>query len=150
MRIMLDGCDGSGKSTLSNLLAEKHNCDIVHMTLWSSKTFGSYINRMTSFDNIIFDRCFISEYIYSKVFNRTTDIDDKKVKMLIDIAKSLGYNIYIMTTTNENIKNRLNKRNDENDEILNNIDKINNEYIDFAKKFNIKLIREEDINNEII
>ena len=66
MRIIIEGCDGVGKSTLALSLAKKYKCDIIHMTAWSPKVLSSYINRLKN-KNIILDRSFISEVVYSKI-----------------------------------------------------------------------------------
>lgn len=149
MKIILEGCDGSGKSTLAELFASKYACDIIHMTRWSDKTFDSYIKKISFNDNIIFDRCFISEYIYSKVFNRTTEITDEKIKFLLDLAINLNYNIYILTCNDDELIKRLKIRNNETDDIINNIVKINEAYLIFAKRYDIQIINKEDFNENI-
>ena len=148
MRIILEGCDGVGKSTLAESLASTYCCDIIHMTRWSNKTFNTYIEKM-SMDNIIFDRCFISEYIYSHIFNRITEISDKNIETLLNVAKALNYHIFILTCDDDELVKRLKNRNNETDDIIDNTIKINNMYVDFARKYNIKIIGKEDIN-EII
>lgn len=149
MKIIIEGCDGSGKSTLSELLASKYGCDIIHMTRWSDKSFDSYVKKISLNDNIIFDRCFISEYVYSNVFDRITEITDEKIKLLLNLAKSLDYHIFILTCDDNQLLERLKIRNNETDSIVNNVIKINKEYIDFAKKFDIQVIGKEKID-EII
>jgi thymidylate kinase len=148
MRIILEGCDGSGKSTLSEFLASKYACDIIHMTRWSDKSFDTYVKKISLNDNIIFDRCFISEYVYSKIFNRKTEITDEKIELLLDLSTYLNYNIYILTCNNDQLIKRLKERNNETDIIINNIIKINDEYLNFARKYNIQTV-EENLN-EII
>lgn len=149
MRIILEGCDGSGKSTFAESLASKYHCDILHMTRWSDKKFCTYVEKMSMTDNIIFDRCFISEYIYSRIFNRITDISDKDIKTLLNVAKALDYHIFILTCDDDELMKRLSDRNNETSEIIDNAIKINNAYFDFAKKYNIKLIRKENMNEYI-
>ena len=149
MRIILEGCDGSGKSTFAELLASKYHCDILHMTRWSDKRFYTYIEKMSMTDNIIFDRCFISEYIYSKIFNRSTEVDDTSIEILLTCAKNLDCEIFILTCDNDELMKRLSDRNNETSEILDNAIKLNDAYVDFAKKYNIRLIKKENINEYI-
>lgn len=149
MRVILEGCDGSGKSTFAETLATEYGCDILHMTRYSDKSLKSYLIKMSVNDNIIFDRCFISEYVYSKVFNRYSQINDDNIRVLLDYAKALKYKIYILTCDNDEIMKRLSERNNETNEILNNVIKINDAYVDFAKKFNVKLLKKEDIDEYI-
>lgn len=148
MRIILEGCDGSGKSTLSEFLASKYACDIIHMTRWSDKSFDTYVKKLSLNDNIIFDRCFISEYVYSKIFNRKTEITDEKIELLLDLSTYLNYNIYILTCNNDQLIKRLKERNNETDIIIDNVIKINDEYLNFARKYNIQTVKEN--LNEII
>lgn len=137
MRYILDGCDGTGKTTKANLLAKEYKCDILHLTSWSDKRYGSYIRRLNCFDDVIFDRSFISEYVYSKVFDRYSEIDDHALESLIWSAKKLDYHIIIFTCDPSEIRDRLHIRNDECDDIINNIEKLNSLYVDVAKKYNL-------------
>ena len=41
MKIILEGCDGTGKTTLAKLLAEKYGLDICHCTAEDPKDFTS-------------------------------------------------------------------------------------------------------------
>ena len=46
MNIIIEGCDGVGKTTLAKKLADKYCCDILHMTKNSDKTLDSNISKM--------------------------------------------------------------------------------------------------------
>lgn len=139
MNIIIEGCDGVGKTTLAKKLADKYCCDILHMTKNSDKTLDSYISKMLN-KNIIFDRCFISEYVYSKVFNRTTNIDEYALNFLLNFAYNQNYKIFILSISTDEIIKRLNIRGDEENDIIKNVSFLNDEYINCAKKFNIPII----------
>ena len=71
MRIILEGCDGTGKSTLAKFLAEKTGMKIVKLS--QPKTDDPFQEYIELFDpespkyvgdNIILDRCWISEMVY--------------------------------------------------------------------------------------
>ena len=42
MRIILEGCDGTGKTTLANILAFKYGLDICHCTASDPSDFQFY------------------------------------------------------------------------------------------------------------
>ena len=109
------------------------------MTKNSDKTLDSYISKMLN-KNIIFDRCFISEYVYSKVFNRTTNIDEYALNFLLNFAYNQNYKIFILSISTDEIIKRLNIRGDEENDIIKNVSFLNDEYINCAKKFNIPII----------
>lgn len=71
MRIILEGCDGTGKTTLAKFLSEKTGMKIVKLS--QPKTDDPFQEHLELFDpespkyvgdNIILDRCWISECIY--------------------------------------------------------------------------------------
>lgn len=140
MRIIVEGCDGVGKSTYASFLAKWYECDVVHMTAWSPKKLTSYLHRLKS-DDVIFDRFFISEVVYAKVFERDTKINEFEIKFLLFICKLLRCQIYILTQDDDIILERLKQRGDETDTILNNVSRLNEEYVKFADKYNIKLVK---------
>lgn len=140
MRMIVDGCDGVGKTTYASRLANIYHCDVIHMTAKSPKNLRAYLHRLRN-DNVIFDRFFISEVVYSKVFNRNTKIKEFEIRFLLFICKLLKYEIRILTQDDSVMLERLKRRNDESNEILNNVGRLNEEYVKFADKYNIKLVK---------
>lgn len=68
--LVLEGCDGVGKSTLGALLSTHHGFRVVH----SPKTpdhvdlVNRYRNILAGTERILFDRCFISELVYGPLY----------------------------------------------------------------------------------
>lgn len=143
MQLIIEGCDGVGKTTVAEILADKYGCDILHMTRNGPKTIESYLHRYDQ-SGLISDRSFICEFIYSSVFNRTSEVTLKCCERLLDYVKMQGFKIIIFYCDYDEIMRRLKIRNNESSEILKNIDKISNAYCHFADVYDIPII---DVTN---
>ena len=110
MMIVLEGCDGSGKSTLSNLLAQLYNAEVIHATRetpndmeWFSSLMDEAQNR-----NIIMDRAFWGQFVYQKPFERhLTYADLRTLEKRLEAED--GKLIYVYSPERI-INRRLNKR----------------------------------------
>lgn len=106
MRIILDGCDWTGKTYLVNDLAEKTWWPVIKFSAPKTKNpfkeWAEYYNPKKDkfiWDNVILDRCRISEHIYGPLKGR-----NKLKQEEIDYFKKATKNdIYIITNTS--IKN---------------------------------------------
>lgn len=151
MRIFLDGADGVGKTTLSNYLSEYFKMDKFCLTKDSEKSIHRYLE-IRQVDNVVFDRTFLSEVVYPKIFNRKEWITNSEIEMLLKIYKK---DIFIILTANiDDIRKRINERGEEYEEVIRQIELINNSYLELAKKydlliFNTSYISFEDIKNVI-
>jgi thymidylate kinase len=67
--IVLDGCDGAGKTTLAAELANRHGHAIVHATLTPAGTdlFAKYQAMLAHPGPVVLDRSFVSELVYGPV-----------------------------------------------------------------------------------
>lgn len=95
MRIIIDGNDGVGKTTLAKRIAK--DLDIksyIHLTNKDPKDFIFYRTLLDK-HNVIFDRSFLSEPIYSQVLNRKSEIGLREINLLANIAKENNYVIII-------------------------------------------------------
>ena len=111
MLIVLEGCDGSGKSSLAELLARLiPDTEIIHATRetpntreWFEKIMDDAKTR-----NIIMDRAFWGQFVYQRPEERHMGFSD-----LADLEKRLeaegGKLIYVYSPERV-IKRRLNKR----------------------------------------
>lgn len=137
MRIFLDGADGVGKTTLSNYLAEHFKMDKFCLTKNSEKSISRYIE-IRSIDNVIYDRTFLSEMVYPKIFKRKSLLSESDIKMLLKIYKK---DIFIILTADiKDIRKRILERGNEYEEVINQIELINESYLKIAKKYNLSLL----------
>ena len=153
-RLMLDGCDGVGKSTLAEYIAHNNNADVLHMTAHSISTVESYKDRLNISIPIIFDRCFLSEVVYSRIFNRPTEFDDDHTREILSLAKEKGYKIVILDCSLDEILRRVAIRNNESEDLIRKFSELKNKYLEVAKLFDIPVVSvdnktTEEIANEI-
>lgn len=139
MRIMLDGPDCVGKSTITEKLANSIGCNIVRLTYNGDRSLRAYY-QMMAVDNVIHDRSFISEIIYPKYFGRACRLDFDDEKYLHNMIDNLSIKVIILTASPETLEKRMRSRGDEH---INNIDKlvkINHDYLEYAREHDIPVI----------
>ena len=138
MKIIVEGADGSGKSTVVNYLARTHNCDVVHMTRWGSRNPYDYKSKHC-LNNIILDRSFMSEMVYKQAFGLKPQISFEEFDELMKDAKNRDCKIIILTAPTETLKSRLRIRGNEDEEIIKNIGFIDNLYRSYAMVYDIPI-----------
>ena len=77
MIIILEGPDGSGKTTLANTLAKQTKYPVKHCVQpkpGESGMFGMYLDLIKSNKNLIMDRSWYSEMVYGPVMRGTSEI----------------------------------------------------------------------------
>lgn len=139
MEIIIEGCDGVGKTTLVNKIKKHYNIDSMHLTSKDPHNFRFYKELLNKKD-VIYDRHFIGEIIYSKIFNRKCCLSNCQFEKLLKYCKKNNIKIIILTTSDTTIYERLYERGSEHPKILQNINNINKQFKDIAKKYNILLI----------
>lgn len=149
MRIIIEGADGTGKTTLAKQLAEKYNLDVIHMTNRDSNTFGFYKESIGKQD-VVWDRNMIGEVIYPSIFGRKANIDDDDLLYLIHKARNAGVIFLILTCDDRVIRKRLAQRGNEYDFIVSNIGIINKAFCDIASAFRLPLIDTSKVSFEDI
>lgn len=142
--IIVEGVDGSGKTSVCELLSKATGYPIVKMPRMK-EFFSNNAEEMSKFFNeiivqiprgFVLDRGFPSSLVYSKVYNREFDLSYIK-----DIEKKLKANIFILTATEKILKSR------KNDEIIQGemLYRINEEYLKLAVSKNWKVIDTSNI-----
>ena len=146
MRILIDGCDGTGKTSVCEKLANKFGCNIVRLTHDGDRNFKTYSEAMIP-DNMVHDRTFLSEIIYPKNFGRASRLIASSIPVLYQLIEQYDAKVFILTADNDEIVRRLNLRGDEFIDDFEKIKGINYDYIQIALIQNYVLI---DTTNKTI
>lgn len=91
MKVFLEGSDKTGKSTLAKLIAIDLGCYIEHCA--KPKTQDPYVEYVgmlqaaTAQRNLVFDRGYLGEYVYSNLWRGGCKITPKEFRALDEIAK---------------------------------------------------------------
>lgn len=139
MKIILEGCDGTGKTTLAKILADKYGLDICHCTQYDAADYDFY-RQTARKENVIWDRHTIGELIYPNIFGRKQQIGTEDARLVLHYAKQAGAKIFVLTCDEKTIKSRLSARGDEHPLIMNNVEYINNMFLFFADEFHVPVI----------
>lgn len=68
MNVILEGCDGTGKTSIARFLCEQ--CGFLYWHESYPRTLQEYVQMLSSGSNIVFDRFCYGQFIYDKVENR--------------------------------------------------------------------------------
>lgn len=137
MRIIIEGADGVGKSTIAKKIAEKFNLSLVHFTNKDPRDLNFYYQSLRK-NNVVYDRSFLSEMIYPKIFNRPGKLKEYEFQYLLEKAKELDIKIIIINNYDFELKKF------EENVIKNNIESIKNDYLTLAGKYNLPVIKNEE------
>ena len=139
MKIILEGCDGTGKTTLAKILADKYGLEIAHCTQHDAADYHFYKQTVRK-ENIIWDRHTIGELIYPHIFDRKPQIGVEDARLVLHYAKEQGVKVFVLTCDNETIRQRLLKRGNEHPNIMKNIENINRLFTFYAEMFHVPVI----------
>lgn len=150
MILLIDGPDGTGKTTVCNILAEKLEWPIVKMpnmkeyfdkgmTEEFSKFFNEMLLQFKGFDFIL-DRGYTSSLVYSKVYERQFDLS-----YLYNYEKDLNAKVIILTVSDE----KMYERRPVDEIIINELrSEIRDEFERLAASHNYKLIDTSNLTPE--
>lgn len=137
MRIIIEGADGVGKTTIAEKIAEKFNLSLVHFTNKDPRDLNFYYQSLRK-NNVVYDRSFLSEMIYPKIFNRPQKLKKYEFEYLLEKAKELEIKIIILNNDNYGLK-------DSEDKVIkNNINKIKDDYLKLGGKYSIPIVKNEE------
>ena len=146
----MEGCDGVGKTTLVRKLADHFECDILVMTEKGSKRIEDYEDK-ANLNNVISDRSFLSELVYSNVFNRKSPQTPFQYEALVKLYRSRGWIFLILDADTQCIIDRLMLRGNEDEYKVKAIEKLGMFYKAIAYFYNIPIINTENLDvNELI
>lgn len=139
MRVILEGCDGTGKTTLAKILAEKYNFDVCHCTQHDGKDYDFYFQTLRK-ENVIWDRHTLGELIYPEIFERDPQITLEEVADLMRYVKENNIKIFVLTADQETLRKRLLSRGTEDYRIIKNCKDIDYQFRHLAAYFSIPII----------
>ena len=140
MKVIITGCDLTGKTTLISKLREHYNdptLSYLHFSYRDRRDICFY-QTMLDKEHFIADRHFLDEMIYPKIFNRKPQLNRANFEMLLDYCKVKDIKIIILTLSQDELLQRSKLRNEE-PEIQANLLKINAAYVDMGIKYNIPI-----------
>lgn len=140
MRVILEGVDGAGKTTLARILADKYGLDICHCTQNDPADYEFYKNTARK-DNIVWDRHTLGELVYSYIFKRPQKIGIEDARLVLAYAREAGAKIFVLTAEDHILEQRLRSREKPEDpRILQNVDWIDNRFKFYAELYGIPVI----------
>ena len=140
MKIILEGVDGAGKTTLAKILAEKYGLDIAHCTQYDAADYEFYRQTLRK-ENIVWDRHTLGELIYPKVFNRLPQIGTEDARILMHLAKEEDVKVLVLTADMHALYERLNNRvPSEHHLIVENLDYIDAQFRFYAEQFRLPVV----------
>lgn len=152
MKIIIEGCDGVGKTELCDRLHIMTGLPVIHL----NEKVGRYDTfiKLAMIDNIIFDRQIISEYVYAKATGRKQKVSLQDIHLFLEHYKKSKGKIYIINRSKREIKEALKEKGETYNDYL--IKRVLFYYDEVASLFNIPIIENdkdlrliaEDILNE--
>lgn len=139
MKIIIEGCDGVGKTTLAKILADKYGLNICHCTQYDAADYNFYRQTLRK-ENVIWDRHTLGELIYPKIFNRPPQIGQEDARLVMHYAKQEGVRVFVLTCDDDVIRKRLLKRGNEHQSIWENVEYINAQFVFYANQFHVPII----------
>ena len=132
-KIIVEGIDGTGKSTFCNLLKTTLH---IHATDKTLNTFDWHFNILKQEESQVWDRSYIGEWVWSKVFNRQCKLTDEDIKKLLEVEGQVF--VYCQSNIWKDVLTKRGQSNQIESRLL-----ALKYYEDFFIKFNVPIIRRE-------
>ena len=113
MNIVIEGCDGTGKSSIA-----KHLCETLGLQYWHEsqpRTFDEY-KQMLEYGGFVFDRFCFGQFVYNTADQRRLSIEELKT-LLADVFPATGTVLLYADAHTDSIVQRLLQRGEGTEEI---------------------------------
>jgi len=112
--IIIEGPDLAGKSTLVKQLNINNDFEVVHFDkpVPNFDFHESYLNVLDK-ENVILDRYFFSEIVYSKIFGRQCKVSKETVQQIKEKLKNKPHQLIFVNPGIDTLKRRYRERGDE-------------------------------------
>ena len=114
MLIVLEGCDGSGKTTLANKLAAILGAEIIHCTTETPNSYDFFVDiiEMSKTRNIIADRFCYGQFVYQKREDRPLRDEHNLYDLELEMMNA-GVRVIYVDCDTEVMQGRLAQRGEE-------------------------------------
>ncbi len=148
--VILEGCDGVGKTTLANLLIYR-GYKSLHFNYDPSLSIKEKYQKILSKDygeNIVLDRSFISEMVYGPLKRGYSRLSDHDFSELLQLLNKRGGRVVLLDAASEVIQHRLQKRNDASDKnmdinLITNIRNLYKQILSYRNECRVDIIRND-------
>lgn len=114
MNIVIEGCDGTGKSTIA-----KHLCDRLDLQYWHEsqpRTFDEY-KQMLEYGGFVFDRFCFGQFVYNTPEQQKMSFEELKT-LLRDVFPKTGTILLYVDAHTDTIIQRMLKRGEGDEKII--------------------------------
>ena len=136
MRLVVDGCDGVGKTTIAKMLCSNYGLDYAHCTNRDPTDWNFYSNIIRK-DDILWDRHCVSELVYPRFFGREQLMSFQQVELLV---AGSGAKFIIFSCPDDVLYDRLMRRGEEHVEVLDNFISINRMFCELGDRLGIPVV----------
>jgi len=110
MITIIEGVDGTGKTTFAKRLAEKNNSDYLHADKPTQKTwYEEYLTPIKN-TNMVLDRWHLGELVWPVIYDRESLFDEESFDLCNWTLSKLGTKLIILTRSDDDIADELLKR----------------------------------------
>lgn len=113
--IIIEGTDGTGKSTIADYISESYNFEYYHSSDKTPNDYNYHFELLSSDHKNVLDRFQIGEIIYPILFGRKSKLSLNQVLMLARTEDT--HTIILYSSSEEFLFNRLKNRGDNVDDI---------------------------------
>lgn len=131
MRVIIEGVDRIGKTTIAKKIAKKHKLDYIHCIKEDPTDFDFYFQTLRK-NNFIFDRHFIGEMIYPMIFDREKKLSADEFTKIMEYCKEENIVVIILYTDDHELLNKRMKK-EKYKEVKFNYQIINNAFYTIGK-----------------